>query len=83
MPASGMVSALMEGFKRPGPVAAAGPLWRDSRTGENGFFVHLWRWGAVAGEIVPVDFLISSGSLISLAALEDIGPFDESLFIEH
>jgi rhamnosyltransferase len=88
VPASGMVALLMEGFKRPGPVAAVGPLWRDSRTGEDGFFVRLARWGArkyqpSAGEIVPVDFLISSGSLISLNALKDIGPFDESLFIEH
>ena len=88
VPASGMVAALMEGFKRPGPVAAVGPLWRDSRTREDGFFVRLAPWGArkyqpAAGEIVPVDFLISSGSLISLAALADIGLFDESLFIEH
>jgi len=88
VPASGMVAALMEGFQQPGPVAAVGPLWRDSRTREDGFFVRLARWGArkykpAAGEIVPVDFLISSGSLISLAALADIGPFDESLFIEH
>jgi rhamnosyltransferase len=88
IPASGMVAALMEGFQQPGPVAAVGPLWRDSRTREDGFFVRLARWGArkykpAAGEIVPVDFLISSGSLISLAALADIGPFDESLFIEH
>jgi rhamnosyltransferase len=88
VPAPGMVAALMEGFKRPGPVAATGPLWRDSRTGEDGFFVRLARWGArkykpAPGEVVPVDFLISSGSLISLAALADIGPFDEGLFVEH
>ena len=88
MPASGMVAALMEGFQQPGPVAAVGPLWRDSRTREDGFFVRLARWGAhkyepTAGETVPVDFLISSGSSISLTALADIGPFDESLFIEH
>jgi rhamnosyltransferase len=88
VPASGMVAALAEGFQQPGPVAAVGPLWRDSRTREDGFFVRLARWGARkykpgAGETVPVDFLISSGSLISLAALADIGPFDESLFIEH
>jgi rhamnosyltransferase len=88
VPASGMVAALMEGFQQPGPVAAVGPLWRDSRTGEDGFFVRLARWGArkykpAAGETVPVDFLISSGSLISLTALANIGPFDESLFIEH
>jgi rhamnosyltransferase len=88
VPASGMVAALMEGFQQPGPVAAVGPLWRDSRTREDGFFVRLARWGAhkyepTAGETVPVDFLISSGSSISLTALADIGPFDESLFIEH
>jgi rhamnosyltransferase len=88
VPAPGMVAALLEGFKQPGPVAAVGPLWRDSRTKEDGFFVRLARWGArkykpAAGEIVPVDFLISSGSLISLAALADIGLFDESFFIEH
>ena len=88
VPASGMVAALMEGFQQPGPVAAVGPLWRDSRTKEDGFFVRLARWGArkyrpAAGEIVPVDFLISSGSLISLAALADIGPYDEGLFLEH
>jgi rhamnosyltransferase len=88
VPGSGMVATLMEGFKQPGPVAAVGPLWRDSRTREDGFFVRLVPWGArkyepAAGEIVPVDFLISSGSLISLAALADIGPFDEGLFIEH
>ena len=78
VPSSGMVAALLEGFKLPGPVAAAGPLWRNSRTGEDGFFVRFARWGVRkykpgAGEIVPVDFLISSGSLISLAALADIG----------
>ena len=88
VPESGMVAALMEGFQQAGPVAAVGPLWRDSRTREDGFFVRLARWGVrkykpAAGEIVPVDFLINSGSLISLAALADIGPFDESLFLEH
>jgi rhamnosyltransferase len=30
-----------------------------------------------------VDFLISSGSLISLSALDKIGKFDEGLFIDH
>jgi len=87
--APGMVAALLEAFKQPGPVAASGPLWRDSRTGDDGFFVLAEsRWGMRrstphAGEIVAVDFLISSGSLISLGALTDVGPFDEMLFIEH
>jgi rhamnosyltransferase len=88
VPAPGMVALLVNAFKPADPVAATGPLWRDSRTGEDGFFVRLAGWGArkyrpTAGEIVPVDFLISSGSLISLDALAEIGPFDERLFIEH
>jgi rhamnosyltransferase len=86
--APGMVAALLQAFTQPGPVAAGGPFWRDSRTGEDGFFLRHARWGTrrykpAAGEIVAVDFLISSGSLISLDALTDIGPFDEKLFIEH
>ena len=32
---------------------------------------------------VATDFLISSGSLFSLAALDAIGPMDEGLFIDH
>ncbi len=88
VPAPGMVAALLGAFKQPGPVAAAGPLWRDSRTGEDGFFVCLQRLGVckyrpTTGEIVAVDFLISSGTLISLDALANIGSFDEALFIEH
>lgn len=88
MPAPGMLAALREAFKQPGPVAATGPLWRDSRTGQDGFFVRPTRWGTckyrpATGEIVPVDFLISSGSLISLDALADVGPFDQRLFIDH
>ncbi len=88
VPAPGLVAALLEAFQQPGPVAAGGPLWRDSRTGEDGFFVRLERRGArkyrpATGEIVAVDFLISSGSLILLDALTHIGPFDEALFIEH
>jgi rhamnosyltransferase len=86
--APGMVAGLLEGFKQPGPVAASGPLWRDSRTGDDGFFVLARAWGIGrctprAGDIVAVDSLISSGSLISLDAFADVGPFDEILFIEH
>lgn len=87
--APGMVALLLEGFKQPGPVAASGPLWRDSRTGDDGFFVRAglrWRMrrsAPRAGEIIAVDFLISSGSLISLGAFAGVGPFDEMLFIDH
>ncbi len=86
--APGMAALLLEGFKQPGPVAASGPLWRDSRTGDDGFFVlaggwRIRRYTPRAGEIIAVDFLISSGSLISLDAFADVGPFDEMLFIDH
>jgi len=88
VPGPGMVLALIKAFTQPGPVAAAGPLWRDSRTGETGFFVRLARlplrqYRPAGDEITPVDFLISSGSLVSLDALNDVGPFDGTLFIEH
>jgi rhamnosyltransferase len=88
VPALSMVSALLEAHSKTGRVAATGPLWRDSRSGEDGFFARPVRRGArkykpAAGEVVEVDFLISSGSLISLGALAEIGSFDETLFIEH
>jgi rhamnosyltransferase len=88
VPAPKMVSALVAALAHPGPVAAAGPLWHDSRTGQDGFFVHFTRCGVrqqrpPSGSVVTVDFLVSSGSLIALDALNDIGPFDPSLFIEH
>jgi rhamnosyltransferase len=84
VPAPGMVAALAQAFTQAGPVAATGPLWHDSRTGGQGFFVHgAQRRRPSRGEVVAVDFLISSGSLISLRAAEDVGPFDEQLFIEH
>jgi len=88
VPEPGLVTALAHAFDQPGPVAAAGALWRDRRTGKDGFFVRLTGWGVrkfrpTDSAPVPVDFLISSGSLISLDAIDRIGRFDEMLFIEH
>ena len=36
-----------------------------------------------ADAVVNVDFLLSSGSLLPLSALANIGLMDESLFIDH
>ena len=88
LPQANMIHKLLKIFTKMTNAAAAGPLWQDSRTGRNGFFVQLSGRGRqkripAPDEIVPVDFLISSGSLIPLAALADIGPFDERLFIDH
>lgn len=86
--AADMVEKLMAALKRDPQAAAAGPLWQDRRSGHDGFFVRLGRFGAHkyqprADETVEVDFLISSGSLISLDALAAIGDFDAGLFIDH
>lgn len=88
VPENDMVVKLGEAFSETDRVAAAGPLWRDARTGEMGHFVRLTRWGAIKVQapiaaIIPVDFLISSGTVISLREIELIGPFDETFFIEH
>lgn len=69
-------------------VAAVGPLARDPRTGhEVGFGrMGLFRFryvGKMADHgVFPVDFLISSGSLIPIAVLYEIGVMDEGLFID-
>lgn len=34
-------------------------------------------------EVVEADFVISSGSLMPVSVLDDIGPMDENLFIDH
>jgi rhamnosyltransferase len=88
VPAQDMAAILAGVFCGTSRIAAAGPLWRDPRTGKMSHFVRFTRWSATEGRatnhaIVPVDFLISSGTLISLEAIDRIGPFDELLFIEH
>jgi rhamnosyltransferase len=88
VPERDMVGMLREAFSATARVAAAGPLWRDARTGKTGHFVRMTRWGATKvrptnGAIISVDFLISSGALISLKAIDRIGSFDQLLFIEH
>jgi len=85
VPAPGMVERLLREYGRPEKIAAVGPVWRDPRTGKLGSLTV--RFGSrhvpQPGEVVEVSFLISSGSLISLSAFSDIGPFDDNLFIEH
>jgi len=70
------------------PIAAVGPQYIDRRTGVHAPFV---RFGfpfnrkqiGGAGQQIACDFLISSGSLIPLSILEQIGLMDESLFIDN
>jgi rhamnosyltransferase len=70
--------------------AAVGPRYRDLRTGFASYFVRFGWMGfsrihceKTLIPVVQADFLISSGLLISLAVLDQIGAMDEQLFIGH
>ncbi|AWH54381.1 glycosyltransferase family 2 protein [Stenotrophomonas sp. ESTM1D_MKCIP4_1] len=89
--APGMVDVLWTALldlAQHGPVAAVGPQFRDSRSGVLAPFVrfgfplnHKLRGGP--GQRVACDFLITSGSLVPMKALQAIGPMDEGLFIDN
>lgn len=70
-------------------VAALGPRYRDSDDGALSQFVKVSGLGFSLLEcdpnrsVVEADFLVSSGSLMSLAVIETVGLMDESLFIDH
>lgn len=94
VPANDMVGRLvaaLESQEASGEkLAAAGPVFVDTRSGSESKFVRLGISGRVqvpcrdAGpERLQVDLLISSGMLIRASALRDIGMMDESLFIDH
>jgi rhamnosyltransferase len=85
VPAAGMVQRLLEPYSKGGRIGGVGPIWKDPRSGQVGGFTVAFGTNRVpeSGETLTVDFLISSGSLIVLSALEELGPFDETLFIEH
>jgi rhamnosyltransferase len=70
------------------PVAAVGPVTRHPQSGTDDGFARLGRFRfrfakPMAGEeLVPADFLISSGSLLPMTALRSVGLMDEGLFID-
>ncbi|MPW20610.1 glycosyltransferase family 2 protein [Paraburkholderia sp. CNPSo 3157] len=70
-----------------GRVALIGPAYEDTRLGGVAPFVRfgylkLQRVAPVGTRPIEIDFLISSGSCINLAAWQEIGPMDDSLFID-
>ena len=94
IPASDMVEKLLQACLKLEAqgirVAAVGPGYRDPRTDHASFFVRFgWlRFKRIYCDQldnlpIPVDFLISSGSLIPLATLDQVGGMDEWLFIDH
>lgn len=68
-------------------VALVGPAYEDARLGGTAPFVRfnfpaLKRVDPVGVELIEVDFLITSGSCLNLAAWADVGAMDDSLFID-
>jgi rhamnosyltransferase len=94
IPTPGMVAALVEGYRRSAslsgvPVAAVGPRVVDARDRKPYPFIRLgWTHNAhlhcaADGEAaIACDFLISSGTLVSLEHFDRVGPFDETLFVD-
>lgn len=81
---------LREAEKSSSPTAAVGPVPRDGRGGEAEPLVYSFTtWGPKRrtvpgpGETLSVPFVLASGCLISIAALDKVGPMDEPLFIDH
>jgi rhamnosyltransferase len=69
-------------------VAATGPMYTDIKgQGSSPFVrlngVRLKRVNCSPNQVVPVDHLISSGSLIDLRAMNVVGKFTEALFIDY
>ena len=88
----GMVATLKATYERltgRERVAAVGPCAVDVHDGVKAPFVRLgfplnrkYRCSE-GGELVRADFLITSGTLVPLAVLDDIGAMDERLFIDN
>lgn len=72
-------------------VAAVGPRYVDRYTGRISAFVRLGGWRlrrvfsdpAQVGELLESDFIISSGALIPMRVLDEVGDMNEGLFIDH
>ena len=94
VPCAGMVARLVqasETLRASGHrIAAVGPRYVDPTTRQSSFFV---RFGCLefrrvwcdetSAQTHEADFLISSGSLISISAIDEIGGMDEAFFIDH
>lgn len=89
VPDPGMVKALWHHAKTIQNLAAIGPRYIDERQNNPPPFIqirgleHFRYTTAPEGGIVPVDYLISSGSLIPLSTLDLVGGMREDLFIDY
>ncbi len=89
IPAPGMVAALWHQAEQVDRLAAVGPRYVDSRRDNPPPFMQvkglrLFRHSCIReNDTVPVDYLISSGSLIPLSTLAVVGNMREDLFIDY
>lgn len=94
LPAEDMVehlkSALQSLYQAGEKVAAVGPRYVDPLSGHSSFFVRIGPLrfqkvycSANQKNPIPVDFLISSGSLVPLMAIDVVGEMEDALFIDH
>jgi len=92
IPKADMVNSLLncyESLSVNEPVAAIGPRFVDAKNDRVSSHVNFqyWHVGRTpckgGGNPVLVDFVITSGSLIPLSVIDDVGEMDETLFIDH
>ncbi|MBS0432892.1 MAG: glycosyltransferase family 2 protein, partial [Proteobacteria bacterium] len=92
-PADAMVRELLQALAALSArekIAAVGPRYRDEQESRDAPFVRIrfpfnrkLYCGDGCPETVRCDFLISSGSLIPLDVLDDVGGMDDALFIDN
>ena len=89
IPAPDMVIKLVDAANALPHAASLGPRYLDNRQGNpppfisiNGLRLHRYMCEN-DNKIVPVDYLISSGSLIPLKVIKAVGPMREELFIDY
>jgi rhamnosyltransferase len=93
LPPSGTVAALEHAWldreanrESPGAVGVAYQS-EGSRHWPGFVSIHWWGFGRRPcrndADVVEADFLISSGSLIPMHVLDDVGGMDEALFVDH
>lgn len=91
-PDAGMVAALwraLQVLSATSRVAAVGPRFHDLREHRDAPFVRIAfplnrkLWCDPDTSSIACDFLISSGALIPVAVLDEVGPMDAGLFIDN
>ncbi len=89
LPGPGMIDALRRAAQTCSSVAAVGPAYLDERHRQPASFIRVRGLRQIrqvresGSGIVEADFLISSGSLIPLAAFDRVGALREDLFIDY